>query len=104
MAVVTVSLSCEVWKVHLRGLSASLLFFFQLPPLLIPDFKITTRKRARMNEHRQQVALVSLCVFVFQLYKHAAASPAAAIGQDRSAGTGSWRQGRLGGTRPACSQ
>lgn len=77
---------------------------FQLPPLLISDFKITTRKWARMTQHRRQIALVSFRIFGCQFYKHATASPAAAIRQDRSTRTVSWRQRHFGGTRPACSQ
>lgn len=84
----------EVWSLEsssswAQWFSAS---SFQLPPLLISDFKITTRKRARLNEHRRQIALVSLRILGFQFHKHAAASPAPAGRQNRSTWMVSWRQ------------
>lgn len=57
-----------------------------------------------MNEHRRQIALVSLRILGFQFHKHAAASPAPAGRQNRSMLDGEFG-GRdvLGGTGPASS-
>lgn len=52
----------ELWSLESSSSWAQWFFAscFQLPPLLISDFKITIRKRAHMKEHRRQKALLFL--------------------------------------------